>query len=276
METIKELRKKLQTNVLGYPYLQRSVSIYITKFLLPTNIQANQVTILMFLAVILGSVAIFFGYIWVGFFLVYLNIVLDAVDGEVARYRGTYSLRGVYLDSVNHHIGHGLFFLALTFWVTDIFNDPNVLVLIVGVLGSLALILRRTNGEIHRGLFVRPYNKNRDIYFVVSTHQDKMRATEDTPAFSIRKTLGSLAQIIYKLHNFPVMVIILFLAFVSELVLFTATGSHQILSLFIIAYGITSNLYLIREVVGGYLSVEAQVGKIASEFSVRVESSDEK
>lgn len=270
METIKELRGKLQTNVLGHPYLQRIPSIYITRLLLPTNIQANQVTVVMFIVGVLGAISIFFGWIWLGLFLVYFSIILDAVDGEIARYRKVFSLRGVYLDLVNHHVMPGIFFLAFTFWVADIFNTPNTLVLIVGVLGSLALILRRANGDIFRGLFVRPYSENPGLYPTVSTyHKTETIKKVISSSFSLRKFLSPLAKIVYSLHYFAVMVIIVFLASLLELVLFPETNNHPILFWFIIVYGITNNSYLIREIIGEYFSVEGKIGKIADTFKER-------
>lgn len=275
METIKELREKLQTNVMGHPYLQRSISIYITRLLIATKIQADQVTVAMFIVGIMGAISILFGWVWLGFFLVYFNIILDAVDGEVARYRKTFSLRGVYLDLVNHHVTPGLFFLGLTFWVANIFQTPNITVLIIGVVGSLALILRRANGDIYRGLFVRPYSENPDRYPIIFTHEiiHKTGAIKNPSSFSFRKLLSPFAKIVYQLHYFAVMVIILFLASLFEVILFPGVNTHPILSWLIIGYAITSNLYLIREIIGEFFTVETKIGKIASDFNSRGEYS---
>ena len=272
METIRELRERLQTNVMGHPYLQRILSIYITRILIPTNITADQITVSMFIIGVGGTVSIFFGWIWLGFFLVYLSIILDAVDGEIARYKKVYSLKGVYLDLVNHHLTSGLFFLALTFWVADIFHAPNVLVLVIGVLGSMALILRRANGDIHRVIFIRPYNENPELYPAVSTHHkinDKSNKKEATSSFSVRKLIRYLTKVVYKLHYFAVMVIVLFLAFVSELVMFSETGGHPVLNWFIIGYGITYNIYFMREIIGEFFNMEAKVEGVASKFKYR-------
>src|SRR3989344_2995483 len=125
MESIKELRVKLQTNVLGHPILQRVLSIYVTRVFLAMNITANQVSAAMIVVGVISGVVIAFGYIWTGLVLIYLSLLLDAVDGEIARYRKVFSLRGIYLDLVNHLVVFGVFFLGLTLTVSEVWTAPN-------------------------------------------------------------------------------------------------------------------------------------------------------
>src|SRR3989344_7465348 len=137
MESIKELRVMLQTNVLGHPILQRMPSIYITRLFLLTSITANQISAAMIIVGVISGVVIASGYIWSGLALIYVNLVLDAVDGELARYRKTFSMRGVYLDLVNHLGVFEAFFLGLTFAVSEVWTSPNLVLLVVGVVGAL-------------------------------------------------------------------------------------------------------------------------------------------
>jgi hypothetical protein len=157
--------------------------------------------------------------------------------------------------------------------VADIFNTPNILVLVIGVLGSMALILRRANGDIHRGLFVRPYSVNPSLYPAISAKISTQIETGITVTkFSLRKLLSPLFKIIYKLHYFAVMVIIFFLASLSEIILLPESSNHSILFYLIIVYGITNSLYLIREIIGEYFSIETKLRKIENDFEERFSS----
>ncbi|MFA6279084.1 MAG: CDP-alcohol phosphatidyltransferase family protein [Candidatus Paceibacterota bacterium] len=270
MESIKELRVKLQTNVLGHPILQRVLSIYLTRLFLITNVTANQVSAAVLVVGALSAAAIFLGYIWLGFFLVYFSILLDAVDGEIARYRKTYSLRGVYLDLVNHLITHGLFFLALTFWVVEGLSDPlRQIVLILGVLGAFSMSLRRANGDLHRVLFVHQYSTHPELFTIPHVQSETKTATPIEPKTLtwIHSSVRLIRKAVYASEYLAVMVIILFLTFVSEIVFFPAVHNHPLLSVLIIAYAIVSFSYLLREVINGYFSVEGRVAKVRDRFA---------
>lgn len=94
----------------------RDISPYLTKVLLRTSITANGVTWLMILtgisaALVLlipgipgGVLALIFGQ---------LQMLWDCSDGEVARWRGTSSPKGVFLDRVGHYTTEGLIPIAL-------------------------------------------------------------------------------------------------------------------------------------------------------------------
>jgi len=81
----------------------RFFSRYLTWLFLRMELSANQVTVLSLIVGCMGGV--FYGmggYIsaLVGGALVFLFIVLDSTDGEIARIRGQSSITGVYLESV--------------------------------------------------------------------------------------------------------------------------------------------------------------------------------
>lgn len=84
------------------------------------GLSAHQVTLAALLASLAGPLAIASGTrpgFIAGVALLYVAFWLDHVDGQVARWRGTSSLDGVYLDYLMHHfaalalgyaLGHGL------------------------------------------------------------------------------------------------------------------------------------------------------------------------
>lgn len=98
----------------------RHISIYLTAILVRTRISANGVTGLMVLAGWLMSVALLIPGIWGPLLAVVLSQVqlyFDCSDGEVARWRGTQSPRGIFIDMVGHHTTEALLPIALGYRV---------------------------------------------------------------------------------------------------------------------------------------------------------------
>jgi phosphatidylglycerophosphate synthase len=85
----------------------RHLSIWVTRWLLPTGITPNGVTWLMILVGVLGAFALplpgLVGPIVV-VLAMQLQILLDCSDGEVARWRQRFSPAGIYLDRVGHYL----------------------------------------------------------------------------------------------------------------------------------------------------------------------------
>lgn len=262
MESIKELRVKLQTNVLGHPILQRVPSIYLTRMFLATNITANQVSAAMIIIGVISGIVVAFGYIWVGLALVYLSLVLDAVDGEIARYRKIFSLRGIFLDLVNHLVVFGTFFLGLTFMVSEVWTTPNFAVLVAGAVGSIAMGMRRAVGDLPRVLFVKPYSRHPEL-FNIPPNPPRVDS-ESSPGehfLSLKKIVRKILWGLHELHEGGDMTVLLVIAYAGELLILPGVPHHPILSWVVIFYGVTSCLYLIREIAVGFFAVE---GRIAS------------
>lgn len=85
----------------------RDVSPYLTRLLLRAGFSANGVTWLMVATAAAAAVATawptLFGAVLV-VLAVQLQMLLDCCDGEVARWRGTSSPRGVYVDRIGHYV----------------------------------------------------------------------------------------------------------------------------------------------------------------------------
>jgi phosphatidylglycerophosphate synthase len=94
----------------------RQISPYLTRVLLRAGLSANAVTVLMivsgaasgFALVILGLAGALFAVV-----LTQLQMLWDACDGEVARWRGTSSALGIFLDRVGHYLAESLLPLGL-------------------------------------------------------------------------------------------------------------------------------------------------------------------
>lgn len=97
-------------------FYMRDGSVHLTRLLVPTRITPNGVTGIMIVSGwcvgasllipgILGPIlAVFFGQ---------LQMFLDAVDGELARWRQRFSPAGIFLDRVAHYTTEGFLGLAL-------------------------------------------------------------------------------------------------------------------------------------------------------------------
>lgn len=107
------------------------VSIYITYLLSKTRASANGVTYVFTCLGVVSSIMVYLPYYWAPFaaFMVYrFHVVLDVVDGELARYRQTCSPAGAYLDYLTHYgvystasFGFGVHYFLLSGDVSSIF-----------------------------------------------------------------------------------------------------------------------------------------------------------
>lgn len=135
---IKELRKVCQEN--ASKALYRHVSIYVTKLFLHTPITANQVTLLF---IVLGMIAVFLftaGNYWknlLGAILLIFYHILDLVDGEIARYRGILSDKGIFLDLIGHSIINTSVFAGIGIGLYR--NNQNVSTLFIAFIAVISM-----------------------------------------------------------------------------------------------------------------------------------------
>ena len=269
MESIKELRVMLQTNVLGHPILQRVPSIYLTRLLLPTPVTSIQVSVAMIVVGVSAGAVAALGYIWAGLALIYLSLVLDAVDGEIVRYKKNYSVRGVYLDLVNHIVVFGAFFFGLTVGVSEAWSVPNIPLLIVGSLGALAMVMRRANGDLYRIIFVRPYRERPEI-FKIPPHTPAAGRTEAVrESFSLRRSVRFLLWCAHELHEGGYLIVTLAVAYGAEVLLFGGVPHHPVLSWVIVAYAVTSCVYLAREIASEFRLIEGRLAALDDRFQLK-------
>jgi phosphatidylglycerophosphate synthase len=90
----------------GRLYMRR-LSPYLTRVLVRTRLTANAVTALMIPTGLAAGLALSFPGVWSALgavLLVQLQLLLDCCDGEVARWRRTYSPAGIYLDRIGHAV----------------------------------------------------------------------------------------------------------------------------------------------------------------------------
>ncbi|MFF1869215.1 CDP-alcohol phosphatidyltransferase family protein [Streptomyces sp. CB03911] len=107
----------------------RSISLRITRVLAPvTFITPNGLTYLMMLTGILAGAALVVpglaGAV-LGALLIQVYLLLDCVDGEVARWRRQTSLTGVYLDRVGHYMSEAALLTGLGLRAADLFHRDS-------------------------------------------------------------------------------------------------------------------------------------------------------
>lgn len=150
--TIRELRLRCQSTAaaperetFNGKRLVRRASIHVTRVLLGTPLTPNWITIISVVVFFIGLGFFFVGNFWwdlAGAFTVFFNGVLDACDGEIARFRKTRSvIGGAYAEPVSHDIQYGLMFLPLGF--AAFLRTGSVLVLLAAFCASTFKLMTR-------------------------------------------------------------------------------------------------------------------------------------
>ena len=109
------LRRAGEEHWAGRLYMRR-VSPYLTRFFLAAGLSANAVTALMIPVGLLAALALSFAGVLpalAAVLLVQLQLLLDCCDGEVARWRQTFSPKGIYLDQLSHYTTEAALVAAL-------------------------------------------------------------------------------------------------------------------------------------------------------------------
>jgi phosphatidylglycerophosphate synthase len=149
--TIAELRKKTQDRPDKHDFymwaVMRKISVYVTWLFTMTPMTPNQVTILSMAFGIAG--ACFFlssnPMMWVfGWIVLQINLLLDQVDGELARYKNKQTMFGYMLDEINHPITNIAVFSAMTIGIYTLVNSQAFLIL--GILSVLGISATRIAG----------------------------------------------------------------------------------------------------------------------------------
>jgi phosphatidylglycerophosphate synthase len=135
----------------GTLYMRR-ISPYLTRLLLPTRITPNGVTALMILCGALAGVAL----LWQGLpgavvaaLMAQAQMLLDCSDGELARWRGDYSVAGIFLDKLGHYTAEGLLPLALGVRADGGIGSIGGWTTLGAVLAMLVLFNKALNDMVH-------------------------------------------------------------------------------------------------------------------------------
>jgi phosphatidylglycerophosphate synthase len=133
----------------------RDLSPYLTWMLLKTRVSANGVTGLMILVGWSTAAVLLIPGIWgalAALILGQLQMLVDCCDGEVARWRGTSSPAGVFLDKVGHYSTEALIpiVLGLRAAAYPIVVPADYLWTTLGTLLALIIVLNKAlNDMVH-------------------------------------------------------------------------------------------------------------------------------
>jgi len=149
--TTKELRQICQYSAAAREreskvgLFSRVFSIYFTRLFLYTSITPNQMTILSTL-VFFGGLAVFLFNDYylniIGALLVFLSIILDGCDGEIARFKKNGgNIGALYVEPVSHDVQYGFVFLIIAWAVVLGGGSPYYFVL--GAIAGITKLLYR-------------------------------------------------------------------------------------------------------------------------------------
>ena len=120
---------------------------FIIWFVEVTRITPNALTIIGFLAVVGVGGLIVLEWWWVAGFAYVISTLADSLDGTLARYQGTSSAFGAFLDSTLDRAADGVLFgaFAIVFAVRD--QPEMVGVVIAGLVAALVTSYARAKAE---------------------------------------------------------------------------------------------------------------------------------
>ncbi|CAL9283678.1 hypothetical protein SUDANB66_00755 [Streptomyces sp. SudanB66_2053] len=130
----------------------REVSLRVDRYLVNTRVTPNQLTYLMTLCGVLAAPALLVPGITgavLGVVAVQLYLLLDCVDGEIARWR-KHSLGGVYMDRVGAYLTDAAVLVGLGLRAADLWGTGRIdwLWAFLGTLAALGAILIKAETDL--------------------------------------------------------------------------------------------------------------------------------
>lgn len=147
MQPPEKMQRRSGEHWAGRLYMRR-VSLRVTRLLVNSPITANGYTYLMILAGVGAGAALLIPGVWgavAGALLIQVYLLLDCVDGELARWRRQTSITGVYLDRVGHYICEAAFLVGLGFRAADLHADGWT---VLGFTAALGVILVKSETDL--------------------------------------------------------------------------------------------------------------------------------
>ncbi|MFD3521588.1 CDP-alcohol phosphatidyltransferase family protein [Streptomyces sp. NPDC058653] len=131
----------------------REVSLRVDRYLVNTRVTPNQLTYVMTVAGALAAPALLvpgIGGAVLGVLMVQLYLLLDCVDGEVARWKKQYSMTGVYLDRVAAYLCDAAVLVGFGLRAADLWGSGRIdwLWAFLGTLAALGAILIKAETDL--------------------------------------------------------------------------------------------------------------------------------
>ncbi|MEU3654167.1 CDP-alcohol phosphatidyltransferase family protein [Streptomyces sp. NPDC032161] len=131
----------------------REISLRVDRHLVNTRVTPNQLTYVMTVAGVLAAPALLVPGIpgaLLGVLMVQLYLLLDCVDGEVARWKKQFSLGGVYLDRVGAYLCDAAVLVGFGLRAADPWGHGRIdwLWAFLGALAALGAILIKAETDL--------------------------------------------------------------------------------------------------------------------------------
>jgi phosphatidylglycerophosphate synthase len=126
----------------------RKVSLRVTRALIGTSVTANQLTVVMIAAGVLSGAALLIPGLPGALLSVVLMqgyLLLDCVDGEVARWRGQSSALGVYLDRLGGYLADVAVMAGMGLRASSIGLSPY---LVAGLAAATGVLLLQASSDL--------------------------------------------------------------------------------------------------------------------------------
>jgi phosphatidylglycerophosphate synthase len=131
----------------------REISLRVDRYLVNTRVTPNQLTYVMTVCGVLAAPALLVPGVWgavLGVVAVQLYLLLDCVDGEVARWKKQFSLNGVYLDRVGAYLTDAAVLVGVGLRAADLWGTGRIdwLWAFLGTLAALGAILVKAETDL--------------------------------------------------------------------------------------------------------------------------------
>ena len=148
------------------PYFTFLISRY-------TNLKPNTVSFISIFFLLISFPLIIYKYYFFAFLILFLNLFLDNIDGELARVNNQSSKLGEFLEKINSDIFYIFFynFICLSFYIENMF-ELNYLILFI-ILSLVYFYIRQKISHIYipdnfninslNGIFLGLFKYSRDI-----------------------------------------------------------------------------------------------------------------
>ncbi|WP_406331178.1 CDP-alcohol phosphatidyltransferase family protein [Streptomyces sp. NBC_00203] len=126
----------------------RALSLRVTRLMLGTRFSPNQITTVMVFAGVLSGVALVIpglGGAVLSVVFMQLYLLLDCVDGEMARWRRQFSPLGVYLDRLGAYLADAAVMVGMGVRAAELGLDPY---LVAGLAAAIGVLLLKSSSDL--------------------------------------------------------------------------------------------------------------------------------
>ncbi|WP_371548234.1 CDP-alcohol phosphatidyltransferase family protein [Streptomyces sp. NBC_00554] len=126
----------------------RALSLRVTRLMLGTSVSPNQITTVMVFAGVLSGVALLLPGLagaLLSVLFMQLYLLLDCVDGEVARWRKQFSPLGVYLDRLAAYLADAAVMVGMGLRASELGLDPY---LVAGLAAAIGVLLLKSSSDL--------------------------------------------------------------------------------------------------------------------------------